>query len=1304
MTRIATVAVGLFVLWGLAAPAGAQDTWWIVPAPGDWSMPGNWTLGEPTLAINARINDGTAQITGMVDMMPEDCLNLFMGETGPLPGNNARIDMIGGAPVCMLTTHDTAYIGYETAFLGTFNQLTGSHSVGNELYLGYMPGSAGQYILQDGSLSVYVNAYVGHDGDGLFNQNGGTCDVFGDLLVGVGPSGTGGGIYDLLYGVLDVQGSLVLGSGFGQGASLNYVGGTLNVNTEILINAEGAMNVGMAWTCTTPTVTIDGGVLNSGTNALTFSGSAVTVGSTVLAGDLQLNGADLTQNDGNVLVDGQVYVNGGSYLLEGGSVDAEFIYNDGTFVQNGGFVGDLQPVLMIENDGQWVQAGGVCNVQYVENYAGAYTGDPLGQPSGPGVFIEGGQMAAEWLSNYGDYYQNGGTVDVSDTYDNWGYVEQSGGVLNATIFNNHYEYYLPRGVGDGPVGQDGGVYITGSAAFSAAMVNNGAWFEQDGGSVDVTTVGGDGEFNNYDDVLLSGGTFTVDNFNNKPGDYYNVPSLYVSDTADMMAGIITNNGWVEQYGGYITADVVINEYGEMLYGDLGALGAAGYQQAGIYITEDADFGVDLVQNRGTVWQDGGVVSNKVGGMGTFINYDEGSFYLGSGPYEMYGAGGAGGGAGQGGGTFNDHLINYGYFQYDGGEFLGIYEHRTGTGGFYHSADFTADGGIINWGQMENQEWLNIAANGLGLHNYGYFYMHAGELGGTGVVNEALGVLYTDTHVTITTSLTNYGRVGTDDVLTVTGPTDNYGIIELYEMNHFKPEGGLNNYGVLSCSYGGVVSGTGTVENTDGGMIYMYGNGAITAPLINSGVLECDSGMNFLLENLIENSGVIAVYCNGGYEGTPFSKLTVVNPFVNSGVILLEDDSMIGGGDITNLGTITGSCTVGNTVDNQGVLRPVAEEESDEMPYYYGAEGPLGTVMYGELVFTGAGCTSTGRIEAPVDTVVIFTKGLAANDGIIALTGGAFDNNACDMTNNGQIMGHGTFRAGTLTNDGEVRTADAATDVMAVVVNNDYVEVIENTTTFFGDVTNNIGATIKNTDGTVRMLGTFTNNGAMISDPADNYFMDIQTGGTGYFVGGLGDRFIVSGDFDSASTQNAAWSTANAELSFQRGADNQHTLGITGADLGKVAAGWVNNFAWGALRIEAGQKVELTDGNAAPGGALYLDTIDFVGVGSYIKKNELNVYYLMGGAPKKLYYGDATLDGMVNYLDLGILATNYNKANMKWSQGDSTGDGLVNYLDVGILATNYNAGVGGGGDTEVPEPATLAVLALGGLALIRRRRS
>ena len=58
-----------------------------------------------------------------------------------------------------------------------------------------------------------------------------------------------------------------------------------------------------------------------------------------------------------------------------------------------------------------------------------------------------------------------------------------------------------------------------------------------------------------------------------------------------------------------------------------------------------------------------------------------------------------------------------------------------------------------------------------------------------------------------------------------------------------------------------------------------------------------------------------------------------------------------------------------------------------------------------------------------------------------------------------------------------------------------------------------------------------------------------------------------------------------------------------------------------------------------------------------------------------FLGDANDDGVVNGIDLGILAGNFFNTGMNWTQGDFNGDGVVNGIDLGILAGNFFGTVG-----------------------------
>jgi hypothetical protein len=95
-----------------------------------------------------------------------------------------------------------------------------------------------------------------------------------------------------------------------------------------------------------------------------------------------------------------------------------------------------------------------------------------------------------------------------------------------------------------------------------------------------------------------------------------------------------------------------------------------------------------------------------------------------------------------------------------------------------------------------------------------------------------------------------------------------------------------------------------------------------------------------------------------------------------------------------------------------------------------------------------------------------------------------------------------------------------------------------------------------------------------------------------------------------------------------------------------------------------------------------------------------------GADEWAMAGDADLDGDVDFDDFSTLAFSFGSSG-GWTDGDFDRDEDVDFDDYSTLAFNYgwtHSGAGApAGGTPVPEPATLAMAALGGLALMRRRR-
>jgi hypothetical protein len=106
------------------------------------------------------------------------------------------------------------------------------------------------------------------------------------------------------------------------------------------------------------------------------------------------------------------------------------------------------------------------------------------------------------------------------------------------------------------------------------------------------------------------------------------------------------------------------------------------------------------------------------------------------------------------------------------------------------------------------------------------------------------------------------------------------------------------------------------------------------------------------------------------------------------------------------------------------------------------------------------------------------------------------------------------------------------------------------------------------------------------------------------------------------------------------------------------------------------------------------------------------------------YGDANLDGVVSGDDFTILTGDLGKSNSAWDKGDFNYNGIVAGDDFTLLAQSLgsfqNLPTGGlpaadlaaidafaaanGLQADVPEPASLGLLAIGTLGVLFRRRS
>jgi hypothetical protein len=207
-----------------------------------------------------------------------------------------------------------------------------------------------------------------------------------------------------------------------------------------------------------------------------------------------------------------------------------------------------------------------------------------------------------------------------------------------------------------------------------------------------------------------------------------------------------------------------------------------------------------------------------------------------------------------------------------------------------------------------------------------------------------------------------------------------------------------------------------------------------------------------------------------------------------------------------------------------------------------------------------------------------------------------------------------------------------------------------------------------------------------------------------------ENTLPTSDMGSVTLNRVTSAWTNANVSYNQSVDT--VAAITGfydasnldlytdIDIAAWVQGWLNDSSTNyGLRLSGSEGVV--------GTAKYFD--GFYGV----------------TAPQLLvtiaWPGDANLDGMVDFADLGMLLTNYNHAG-NWTTGDFNHDGQVDFADLGILLTNYNRSFTSNvlpaydgldadairalslaGVTVVPEPGTFGLLAIGLLAYALRKR-
>jgi autotransporter-associated beta strand protein len=393
-------------------------------------------------------------------------------------------------------------------------------------------------------------------------------------------------------------------------------------------------------------------------------------------------------------------------------------------------------------------------------------------------------------------------------------------------------------------------------------------------------------------------------------------------------------------------------------------------------------------------------------------------------------------------------------------------------------------------------------------------------------------------------------------------------------------------------------------------------------------------------DIVDGTGVVGVQYSNDWLGA--------NP---DAVWTLSGNNTYSGPTTIDVGTLkAGSATAfsPNSIYTVGTSGNVAT--LDLAGYSLQIPGLQGSGAGGRVT-SGAGPATLTVNNDATDGNADYTFAGVLRDGTVEEGGGVLS-----LTKTGSktltLTGASTYSGGTIVSGGKLlinNTTGSGTGTGSVTVNTG--ATLGGTGTITGAIIVNAGGHLA-PGASVGILNAGTTV-TMAADSVYNWEYDS--------VANAGDKVVVTGSLTLDSGWNLALAGATAPAF-----GSQYDLYIYGSFSGSLAA-----------------------------------VIDYSGVidwpSAWIGQDAGKIYLAFGPKP-----GDANGDGVVDAADYIRLKQYFGQSTAAGTNGDFNGDGMVDWTDLQILMAEFSTRSVGGAPTA-PEPATLGLLAIGALAVLRRRR-